>query len=122
MAHDRGTASSGTPTRDDGWVRLVLGVGAGLLVAWLALTPIVAPDAGAPARLQFDHDEDGYVAYATAVRAEYGHVDDAAWRLGRRAVLRSFLDRPRIFRTITGRERWESRARINISSELASLG
>ena len=67
-------------------------------------------------------DEDGYLAYATAVRAEYAHVDDDAWRVGRRAVLRSLLDRPRIYRTITGRERWEARARINISSELASLG
>lgn len=67
-------------------------------------------------------DEEGYTAYATAVRAEYAHVDDDAWRIGRRAVLRSFLDRPRIFRTMTGRERWEARARINISSELASLG
>ncbi len=67
-------------------------------------------------------DEDAYLAYVAAVRAEYAHVDDDAWRTGRRAVLRSFLDRPRIFRTITGRERWESRARINISSELASLG
>lgn len=67
-------------------------------------------------------DEDGYIAYATAVRAEYDHVDDDAWLTGRRAVLRSFLDRPQIFRTIVGRERWEARARINISSELASLG
>lgn len=67
-------------------------------------------------------DEEGYRAYVTGVRAEYAHVDDDAWRVGRRAVLRSFLDRPRIFRTIVGRERWESRARINISSELASLG
>ena len=67
-------------------------------------------------------DEDGYVAYATAVRREYAHVDDDAWRVGRRTVLRSVLDRPRIFRTIVGRERWEARARINISSELASLG
>ncbi len=67
-------------------------------------------------------DEEGYLAYATAVRAEYAHVDDDAWRTGRRTVLRSFLDRPRIFRTMTGRERWESRARINISSELSSLG
>lgn len=67
-------------------------------------------------------DEEGYHAYATAVRAEYAHVDDDAWRTGRRTVLRSFLDRPQIFRTIVGRERWEARARINISSELASLG
>ena len=67
-------------------------------------------------------DEDAYRSYVAGVRAEYAHVDDDGWRTGRRAVLRSFLDRPRIFRTITGRERWESRARINISSELASLG
>lgn len=63
-----------------------------------------------------------YDAYAAAVRAEYAHLDDAAWCTGRRAALRSFLDRPAIFRTIAGRERWEARARINISSELASLG
>ena len=63
-----------------------------------------------------------YDAYVAAVRAEYAHLDDATWCAGRRAVLRSFLDRPAIFRTIPGRERWEARARINISSELASLG
>lgn len=66
-------------------------------------------------------DED-YDAYVEAVRAEYAHLDDAAWRAGRRAVLRSFLDRPAIFRTVAGRERWEARARINISSELSRLG
>lgn len=66
-------------------------------------------------------DED-YDAYVAAVRAEYAHVDDATWCAGRRAVLRSFLDRPSIFRTLSGRERWEARARINISSELSRLG
>jgi len=67
-------------------------------------------------------DEDGYAAYVAAVRAEYAHVDDDAWRSGRRAVLRSFLDRPAIFRTPAGRERWEARARSNISAELSRLG
>ena len=66
-------------------------------------------------------DED-YDAYVAAVRAEYAHLDDDTWRAGRRAVLLGFLDRPTIYRTLPGRERWESRARINISSELASLG
>lgn len=66
--------------------------------------------------------EADYDAYVAAVRAEYAHLDDETWRTGRRALLRSFLDRPRIFRTIPGRERWEARARINISAELASLG
>ena len=63
-----------------------------------------------------------YDAYAAAVRDEYAHLEDAAWRTGRRAVLRSFLDRPAIFRTVAGRERWEARARINISTELSRLG
>ncbi len=66
-------------------------------------------------------DEDDYRAYVAAVRAEYAHVDDDTWRAGRRALLRSFLDRPRIYRTIPGRERWEPRARINISAELTQL-
>lgn len=66
-------------------------------------------------------DED-YDAYVHGVRAEYGHLDEASWRAGRRAVLRGLLDRPVIFRTLAGRERWEARARINISSELARLG
>lgn len=67
-------------------------------------------------------DEDRYEAYVDGVRAEHAHVDDAAWCTGRRAVLRSFLDRPTIFRTLPGRQRWEPRARINISRELSQLG
>ena len=66
-------------------------------------------------------DQDVYDAYAAGIRAEYAHVADDDYRDGRRAVLRSFLDRPTIFRTLAGRERWESRARINISHELSTL-
>jgi predicted metal-dependent HD superfamily phosphohydrolase len=62
-----------------------------------------------------------YDAYVANVRAEYAHLDDATWRTGRRAVLLGFLDRPSIFRTLPGRERWEARARINISAELGGL-
>lgn len=66
--------------------------------------------------------EADYGAYVAGVRAEYAHLDDATWRTGRRAVLLGFLDRPAIFRTAAGRERWEARARSNISAELARLG
>ena len=61
-----------------------------------------------------------YAAYATGVRAEYGHVDDDAWRLGRAAVLRSFLARPVLFHTppMAGRA---ATARANLTAELASL-
>jgi predicted metal-dependent HD superfamily phosphohydrolase len=61
-----------------------------------------------------------YDAYAHAVRAEYGHVDDRAWRSGRAAVLRRFLGAATIFATPTMRTR-EARARANLAAELAAL-
>lgn len=62
-----------------------------------------------------------YAAYVRGVRAEYRHVDDAGWRRGRAAVLRSFLERPSIYRTELVRAEREHRARANISAELADL-
>lgn len=66
-------------------------------------------------------DAASYAAYVTGVRAEYSHVDDAAWRDGRAAVLRHFLDRPAIYATPTMRAGREHRARANLSAELATL-
>jgi predicted metal-dependent HD superfamily phosphohydrolase len=62
-----------------------------------------------------------YTAYATAVRAEYAHVDDHAWRTGRAAVLQHFLDQPSIFATDTMRHAREARARANLAAEMATL-
>jgi predicted metal-dependent HD superfamily phosphohydrolase len=62
-----------------------------------------------------------YANYVNEVRSEYRQVDDEAWRHGRAAVLRGFLDRPEIFSTPTGRARWESSARVNITGELDGL-
>ena len=62
-----------------------------------------------------------YRAYVTGVRAEYAHVADDAWRVGRAAVLRSFLDRPVIYRTTSMQAARERRARANLSAELAEL-
>jgi predicted metal-dependent HD superfamily phosphohydrolase len=62
-----------------------------------------------------------YANYVSEVRSEYRHVDDEAWHDGRTAVLRGFLDRPEIFSTPTGRARWESNARANITGELDGL-
>ena len=61
-----------------------------------------------------------YERYVIAVRSEYAHVDDRAWRHGRAEVLTSFLDRPVIYHhpDCTG---WESRARRNLSGELTRL-
>lgn len=66
--------------------------------------------------------ETEYAGYVAAVRAEYAHVPDDAWRTGRRTVLRALLDRPAIFHTPAGHERYEAAARSNISAELAGLG
>jgi predicted metal-dependent HD superfamily phosphohydrolase len=61
-----------------------------------------------------------YAAYARGVRREYSHLDDAAWREGRAAFLRSFLAKPAIFHTAPMRER-EPVARANLTAELAGL-
>jgi predicted metal-dependent HD superfamily phosphohydrolase len=62
-----------------------------------------------------------YAAYTHAVRAEYAHYQDAAFRAGRAAVLQSLLDLPQLFRTPRGRADWEPRARANLRAELAEL-
>jgi predicted metal-dependent HD superfamily phosphohydrolase len=64
---------------------------------------------------------DAYERYRVAVRAEYAHVTDAQWRVGRAAVLRSLLDRESLYRTVTARERWAAPARRNLAGELAAL-
>ncbi|HUS44001.1 MAG TPA: hypothetical protein VMY16_15160 [Ilumatobacteraceae bacterium] len=66
-------------------------------------------------------DPAGYAAYVTGIRGEYRHVTDDGWRTGRAKVLRDFLERPTIYLTPTGRERWEPRARANLAAELAPL-
>ena len=66
-------------------------------------------------------DPAGYSAYVAGVRSEYRHVDDDEWRVGRTGVLHGFLHRPAIYRTAPGRDRWEDRARANLTAELAQL-
>ena len=62
-----------------------------------------------------------YQSYVNGVRAEYSHVDDAAWLVGRSTVLHRFLERPRLFATQYMHDTYEHRARANIQAELASL-
>lgn len=62
-----------------------------------------------------------YGDYARGVRREYAHLDDAAWRTGRSAFIRTTLERDRIFPAGLGLDAWERRARANLSAELAAL-
>ncbi|HEY8457760.1 MAG TPA: metal-dependent phosphohydrolase [Actinopolymorphaceae bacterium] len=62
-----------------------------------------------------------YGEYVAAVRTEYAHLEDAAFRRGRRAVVERLLERERLFHTPFGRTNWEQRARHNLATELALL-
>lgn len=62
-----------------------------------------------------------YAEYLSGVRREYAHVPDDAFRRGRAEVLRGLLATPTLFRTATGRRRWERQARANVEAELAAL-
>lgn len=59
--------------------------------------------------------------YDAAIRAEYRHVPEAAYRAGRAAFLRSMLARERIYFSSFFHERLDIRARDNLTRALASL-
>jgi predicted metal-dependent HD superfamily phosphohydrolase len=66
-------------------------------------------------------DPPTYTAYVNGVRTEYGFLTTDEWRVGRAAVLRSFLDRETIYST-PPMHALETTARANLTAELASLG
>lgn len=90
---------AGEATADDPDTRLLLDVDLSILGA-------------TPAR--FDE-------YGQQVRREFAHVDDEAWRTGRRRVLQSFLDRPRLYALDQFHDVYEPRARDNLRRALAAL-
>lgn len=65
--------------------------------------------------------ESDYDRYAQGVRSEYDWVPEADYRKGRAHVLRSFLERARIYSTQEAFSRWEMKARMNLRWELDSL-
>lgn len=62
-----------------------------------------------------------YQEYAHAIRLEYAHVPEAAYRTGRSAVLQKFLLRPQLYGTKLIRHRYEAQARENLQWELLAL-
>ncbi|RLP91836.1 metal-dependent phosphohydrolase [Micromonospora sp. BL4] len=62
-----------------------------------------------------------YDRYAAAVRQEYAHVPEPAFRAGRAAVLTGLLALPALFRLPPLASRWEQPARANLRRELATL-
>ncbi|HEU4347494.1 MAG TPA: metal-dependent phosphohydrolase [Actinoplanes sp.] len=66
-------------------------------------------------------DDDRYAQYAAAIRREYAHVPDDAFRAGRTRVLTILLELPSIYRHAPLRDAWESTARANLERELSRL-
>ncbi|MEV4345603.1 metal-dependent phosphohydrolase [Actinoplanes sp. NPDC049596] len=63
-------------------------------------------------------DDEQYAAYTAAIRREYAHVSDDAFKDGRAQVLKALLELPSIYRLAPLREQWEARARANLEREL----
>jgi predicted metal-dependent HD superfamily phosphohydrolase len=58
-----------------------------------------------------------YARYRADVRAEWGHLDDAAFTAGRAAVVARLQARPWLFVTPFAAETWEAAARHNLATE-----
>ena len=61
-----------------------------------------------------------YAAYAAAIRREYAHVPEEAYRAGRTAVLARLLARPQLY-GLPAHATWEAPARLNLRREMAQL-
>ena len=64
---------------------------------------------------------EAYAGYASAVRAEYGHLSDEVFTAGRIAVLEQLLALPRLYRLPVVADDWTPRARANMTAELTLL-
>ena len=62
-----------------------------------------------------------FSAYEAAIRREYGHIDDTAFRAGRRRLLRAFLQRSRLYYSSQFAPRFEAPARANLERSIAAL-
>ncbi|MGK5115128.1 HD domain-containing protein [Geodermatophilus sp. CPCC 205506] len=62
-----------------------------------------------------------YAGYASAIRAEYGHLSDAEFTAGRTAVLEHLLALPALYRLPAVAAEWTPLARANIAAELSLL-
>lgn len=60
--------------------------------------------------------------YERAIRDEYAFVPEPLFRAARRGILERFLERPTLYFSAWGRERFEARARSNLAASIATLG
>ena len=62
-----------------------------------------------------------YVNYSKAIREEYSWVPGVLYRRSRKKILRSFIEKERIYYTDEMNKRFEAQARMNINGEIESL-
>jgi predicted metal-dependent HD superfamily phosphohydrolase len=60
--------------------------------------------------------EERFAEYESQIREEYSHVPELLFRLKRREILQSFLDRSAIYSTPTLHQQLEARARTNLAA------
>ena len=70
----------------------------------------------------FGAGQERYNAYARAIRQEYQWVPEEDYRRGRLRILRSFLQKERIYRLERMQQLHEAAARENLAREIAALG
>jgi predicted metal-dependent HD superfamily phosphohydrolase len=87
----------------------------------IMITKHTGAPAGADEQLVADIDlailgsnKERFAGYQRQIRAEYAHVPDGQFAQRRRAILQSFLDRPRIYSTAYFHEALENAARANL--------
>ncbi len=88
----------------------------------------VLPSPGTTAAVVHDADlwilasgADRFDEYCAQVRREYAAVPDTAYAHGRSAILRTLLERPRLYADPPAGAGWEERARVNLRRELERL-
>lgn len=59
--------------------------------------------------------------YERAIRDEYAFVPEDLFRAARRGILERFLERPTLYFSDWGRDRFEARARSNVTASIAVL-
>lgn len=63
-----------------------------------------------------------YDEYVTAIRAEYSHLSEHDFCVGRVSVLDRLLERMPLYLTTVGQASWEVQARVNLRRERTGLG
>jgi predicted metal-dependent HD superfamily phosphohydrolase len=120
----RSADEAATALRAVGWTDPLVTSVRGMILATDHARPPADADAAAVVDVDlaiFGKGAEEFDSYERAVRREYAHVPEDAYRAGRAAVLRGFLSRPRIYSTDYFADRYEMAARRNLGQALGAL-